>query len=218
MIRLHHCHEARSMRVLWLLHELDAPFELTVHPFGKALRHPDYLRVHPAGRVPGLEIDGEVIFESGAMIELLCDRFPKPGLGRAPGDPERAQWLQWVHFAETISQHVANLTQQHIMLYEDHMRSPTVMKLEARRLAKCYGALELALDGRECLLGTGFSGADIAVGQAVYMARHFAPLDDVPQVSAWYDRLEARPAFQASLPPEGAETIYQGRVFEVPDA
>ncbi|MCK5748300.1 MAG: glutathione S-transferase, partial [Oricola sp.] len=99
MIRLHHCHETRSMRVLWLLNELGVRFELVAHPFDKSLRSKDYLALSPAGAVPALEIDGMTMFESGAMIEYLCELFPAAGLGRLPGDPERAEWLTWLHFA-----------------------------------------------------------------------------------------------------------------------
>jgi glutathione S-transferase len=179
MIRLHHCSQSRSMRVLWLLNELGVPFEAITHPFDKSLRDPAYLRLSPAGRVPALEIDGMTMFESGAMMEYLCERFPEAGLGRLPGGPERAEWLTWLHFAETISQHVAALTQQHIMLYDDAMRSPIVMKLEAARLKKCHAAVEARLSGpggnRDYLLSSGFSAADIAVGQAIYMATTMLP-------------------------------------------
>lgn len=204
MIRLHHCHQSRSMRVLWLLNELDVPFELVTHPFDKSLREPGYLKLSPAGRVPSIEVDGVTMFESGAMMEYLCERFPDKRLGRLPGDPERAEWLSWVHFAETISQHVANLTQQHIMLYDDSMRSPTVMKLEAARLQKCFAAIEAQLsqrgEARDYLLSSGFSAADIAVGQAVYMAKYYASLDAFEAVAAWYARISQRSGFKASLP------------------
>ncbi len=208
MIRLHHAPQTRSMRTLWLLHELGLEFETVVRPFDSSLREPDYLALNPAGRLPALEIGGEVLWESGAITELLCERFPEAGLGRGPGDPERAEWLIWVHFAETISQHVGTLTQQHVMLYDDAMRSPVVMKLEAKRLGKCYEAVEQGLAGRDYLLAGGFSAADISVGQAVYMARHFAGLDGFPEMAAWYGRITARPGFRAALPSEGGERLY----------
>ena len=209
MIRLHHCHQTRSMRVLWVLHEIGVPFEVEIHPFDKSLRSEDYLAKHPVGRVPSIEIDGRAVWESGAIIELLCERFPEPGLGRLPGDPERVDWLIWVHFAETISQHIAALTQQHVMLYEDSMRSPTVMKLEAMRVGKCFAAIEARLhESGDHLLASGFSAADVAVGHAVYMGRYFARTEAFPALEAWYGRITARPAFRASLPPEGAEGLY----------
>jgi len=181
MIVLHHCAQSRSMRTLWLLHELGVAFESVTHPFGKALRAPEFLKVSPAGRVPALELD-----------------------------PERADWLKWVHFAETISQHAAALTQQHIMLYEDAMRSAVVMKLEAARLGKCYEALEghLQAAGSDYLLASGFSAADVSVGQALYISAHFRKLDAHPAMQAWYARLTQRAAFQRALPQPGEPCIY----------
>lgn len=201
MIVLHHCPQTRSMRTLWLLNELGVPFELRSRSFDKSLRSEDYLTMSPAGRVPAVEIDGKTLFETGAITEFLCERFSPDGLGRMPGAAERADWLVWVHFAETVSQHAAALTQQHVALYEDHMRSPIVMKLEAARLGKCYAALEarLARSG-DYLLGSGFTAADVSVGQAVYMARFFAHTDAFPAVTAWYERISAREAFGKSLP------------------
>ncbi len=221
MIRLHHAPQTRSMRSLWLLHELGVDFELALQPFDKSLRSAEYLQINPAGRVPALEIDGATMFETGAITEYLCERFPDIGLGRMPGHPERRDWLVWVHFSETISQHTAALTQQHVALYEDHMRSAILTQLEPRRLAKCYAALEGHLsakvpakvsdsvpDGCAYLLPSGFSAADISVGQAVYMARHFAAIEGFPALSNWYANLTVRPAFQASLPGPGDARLY----------
>ncbi len=196
------------MRTLWLLHEIGADFNVVVHPFDKTLRSPEYLAVNPAGRVPALEIDGRTIWESGAIAEVLCNRYPASGLGRFPDDPDWADWLVWLHFAESISQHAAALTQQHIVLYEDKMRSPIIMQIEARRLEKCFGAVDNRLKDREYLLDSGFSAADIGVAQAIYLARHFARIEPFVQLEAWYLRVTSRPAFEASLPPPGATRLY----------
>lgn len=212
MITLHHCPQTRSMRSLWLLHELGVDFEVKTYAFDKTLRSPAYLEKNPAGRVPALELDGEAIFETGAITEVLCERFSPDVMGRPAGHPERAQWLIWVHFSETISQHSAALTQQHVALREDHMRSPIVMKLEAARLAKCYAALEARLAGREYLLDGGFSAADVSVGQAVYMARFFARIEGFEVLADWYARITARDAFKASLP--GDDVLFPQDFFE----
>ncbi|SFH35200.1 glutathione S-transferase [Palleronia marisminoris] len=213
MIVLHHCHQTRSMRTLWLLNELDLAFSLRVHAFDRSLREPEYLSLSPAGRVPALELDGEVYFETGAIAEILCERFPERGLGRPPGDIDRPDFLVWLHFAETVTQHAAALTQQHVALYEDEMRSPLIMRLEAARLRKCYAAIEGRLstpvENRDYLLTSGFSAADIAVGQAVYMARHFAQIDEFPETARWYDRITERESFQDALPPQGAELLFE---------
>lgn len=219
MIRLHHCPQTRSMRTLWLLHELDIQFEVRTHAFDKSLRDPEYLKLSPAGRIPALDINGARMFETGAITQYLCELFPDAGLGRPPEHPERMEWLIWIHFAETISQHLAALTQQHVVLREDHMRSPAVMKLEAARLGKCYDAIEAQLAAHPgpgaMLLPSGFSAADVSVGQAVYLGTLFHTLEDHPKLSAWYDSLSARPAFQKSLPQSSSERLYR-RAFYPP--
>lgn len=211
MIVLHHCPQTRSMRSLWLLHELGVDFEVQTYPFDKTLRSPAYLEKSPAGRVPALEIDGQAVFETGAITQILCERFSPSDMGRTVDHKERAQWLVWVHFAETISQHAAALTQQHVALRDDTMRSPIVMKLEAARILKCYGALEARLSGREYLLDSGFSAADVSVGQAVYLAHFFAHLDGFQAVQDWYGRITQRDAFKASLP--GDEALFSQTFF-----
>lgn len=222
MIRLHHCHQTRSMRSLWLLNELDLDFEVVVYPFDKTLRSDQYLTLHPVGRVPVLELDGEVIWETGAITQVLCERFPARELGRDADDLDRADWLIWLHFAETITQHSAALTQQHVALYEDAMRSPIVMKLEAARLEKCYRAIEGRLstpvENRDYLLTSGFSAADISVGQAIYMARHFARIEGFPELTKWYQRITERPSFAKSIPPEGTDGLYDRDFYEAWDA
>ena len=212
MIRLHHCAQTRSMRVLWMLHELGLDFELVRHGFDKSLRDPAYLALHPAGRVPALEIDGGVIFESLAALQYLAERHREKGLVAAGMDG-----LNWLNFAETISQHTAALTQQHIVLYPPEVRSPVVCKIEAMRLGKCYGALAGRLAGRDYVLGA-FSAADVGLGQALYMARHFVKLEGFPRVAAYYERLSSRAAFQKALPQEGEALLYEKPFYEVPDA
>ena len=213
MIRLHHVPESRSARVLWLLRELGVDHELRVWPFDKALRSAEFLALNPAGRVPALEIDGRSMWETGAILEYLTERFPEAGLGRAPGHAERADFLIWLHFAETISQHSAALTQSHLILREDWMRSPTVMRLEAARLGKCFDAIEARLSGGWLL--SDFSAADVAVGQAVAMARHFHRIGARPRMAAWWTACTARPAF----PHEGgAGGLYDRDFYEAPDA
>lgn len=205
MIKLHHCPQTRSMRSLWLLHEIGIDFEVVLHGFDKSLRDPGYLALSAAGRVPAVEIEGQSLFETGAITQVLCERFSPDQLGRSVDHAERADWLVWVHFSETLSQHTAALTQQHVALREDHMRSPIVMKLEAARVGKCYDAIEarLAETVGEMLLASGFSAADVSVGQAVYMSRYFVTLERHPRVAEWYSRLAARQGFQRALPEEG---------------
>jgi len=216
LLTLHHCHEARSMRSLWLLHEMGVDFDLKVHEFGPKLREETYLAIHPLGRVPALVDGATVLFETGAITEYLCEKYPDNGnLWRAPGDPERAEWLQWLHYAETVGVHGASLTQQHIVIYEDKDRSPLIMKLERRRLEKSLEVLDNHLADRAYLLKSGFSAVDTNVGYSVHIARYFTPLSAFSNLNAYYERLASRPAFRKSLPASPA--IYRKEFYELPN-
>ncbi|MFT4717236.1 MAG: glutathione S-transferase [Paracoccaceae bacterium] len=217
MRRLHHGWESRSTRSLALLYEMELEFELVVHSFRAPLYTDDYRQLSPAGRVPALE-DGDItVFETGAITEYLVETYPECKLGRPVGNPEHWQWVQWLHFAETIGQHLATLTQHHVVLRENWMRSPSVMKYEAMRLKRTLGVLEEALKNQDYMLASGFSAVDTNIGYSVYGAAKFVRLDSLPNVSAYLARLMARPAFQRSLPPEGAERLYYKIFYEVPD-
>ena len=199
-ITLYHCHQSRSMRCLWMLNELGLEYDLKTMPFGPALRDPEYLAVHPLGRVPCL-VDGDLIlYESLAILQYLCETYDDGTLGRAAGHPERNEWLQWLHYSETVLIHGQMLTQQYVVIQDEAQRSPLLQKLETRRLEKCLEVLDDALAGRDYLLASGFTAVDVANGFSLYMGQHFTGLGNYSNVSAYFERLKARPAFQASEP------------------
>lgn len=208
-LTLFHCHEARSMRSLWLINELNIEANVVVLSFGEELRNEGYLAKHPLGRVPCLEDhSGDqpiTLFESGAIAEYLCETYDAQQLWRAPGDPERAEWLQWLHYAETITVHAASLTQQAIAIYDPALRSATVRKLETRRLEKAIQVLEIHLADREYLLESGFSAVDVGIGYSLHVGGLFTDISVFPAVNRYYQRLTQREAFKHSLPAKDAE-------------
>jgi glutathione S-transferase len=207
MLKLYHCAETRSMRSLWLLNELRMPFELIDMPFDlSVMRSADYLAVHPLGRVPCL-VDGDFrLFESGAIAEYLCERCADSGLGRLERNPERYEWLQWIHYSETMAVHAASLVQQRFFIAAAD-RSAVIAKLEGRRLEKSVQVLEAQLIDRDYLLRTGFSAADIGVGYSLHLADRLIELTKFPNVARYLERLRARPAFRASLPDGSTRAI-----------
>jgi glutathione S-transferase len=87
--RLYYMPRTRSSRVLWLLEEIGAPYELT-EIRGAERRSEEHLRRHPLGRVPALELaDGTTMFESAAICLQLADLNPDAGLIGPVGAPER---------------------------------------------------------------------------------------------------------------------------------
>lgn len=189
------------MRSLWLLHELGLGFELVTLAFSmEALRSPEYLAVSPLGRVPCL-VDGDTtVFESGAICQYLCEHYDDGTLARAPGHPERTEWLIWLHYAETVAVHAASLVQQRVFIAPEQ-RSEVVQKLESRRLYKALEVVDQHLDGRDYLLASGFSAVDTGVGYGAHLAAELIGLDGLDRVQGWYERLRARPAFARANEP-----------------
>ena len=218
MIRLHHVPFSRSFRILWLLTEMGLDCEIVEHSIADgSLRRPDYLAKSPAGRVPALEIDGRILFESGAITEYLCETRPEHGFGRAPGHSERAEYLEWLHYAETMAHLIANLNLQWIFLREPSMRSPTLLKMEARRLALTLAPLEATLARQDHPLASGFSGADTMMGYNLLAAPYFVRLDPYPAIRAYLARIALRPAYIAARERDGEQQFYRQDFYEVAD-
>src|SRR6202035_6002295 len=101
VMRLYHVPGSRSTRVLWMLEEIGAPYELTVmaREDRKSAAH---ISRHPLGRVPVVEFDdGRLLFESAAICIQLADLHPEADLIPPVGSPERGLVYQWSFFAMT---------------------------------------------------------------------------------------------------------------------
>ncbi|MGR3635164.1 MAG: glutathione S-transferase family protein [Shimia sp.] len=216
---LHSIAGSRSFRVNWLLHELGEPVEIVAYAImDGSLQHPDFKTKSPARRVPALEIDGRVMFESGAIVQYLCESRKGHALMPAVDSDERGDWLQWLHYAETLGAGVQNLNMQHLFLFEDWMKSPTVMGIETKRLAIALKAVEGALtDGRDYLLPSGFSAADVMMGFTLDSARRYVRFDSYPQTAAYLARLKARGAYIAAEAAEGPQQFYTQDFYELPE-
>jgi len=213
---LHHVAHSRSFRILWLLKEMGIECSITPYKImDGSLRKPEFLAISPGGRVPALEIDGKTLFESGAITDYLVESRPEHELGRPFGHPERQDYLEWINFAETMASRIEALNLSWIFLFDTSMRSDTVCKIEARRLAAAIEALELHLKDREYVLASGFSAADTMLGFNLIAAPYYVRLDPFPNVQAYVARISARPAFQAARKDDGEQEFYTQDFYEV---
>jgi glutathione S-transferase len=198
VLKLYHAPLTRSVRIYWLLEELGVPYRLEQVEF----RPPEkvFSQATPRGKLPTLE-DGDVtLFESGAILEYVLERYGEGRLAPPPGSPERALFLQWVHFAEgTAFVGLGNMA-WHAMFKKDAESLPEAMADYRGWAIGSLEVLERALEGRPYLLGEELSGADIMVGYTVQTARWFGLLaEGFPNLSAYMDRLVSRPALQRAL-------------------
>ena len=219
MIRLHHVPFSRSFRVLWLLEEMGLDFEVVHYSIRDgSLRAPAFLAISPAGRVPALEIGGEVLFESGAILQTLCEKYPAAGFAPAPGTPDRARYLELIGYAETMASLIENLNLQHVFLRDPAQASPVVIKLMTARLGATLAGLEAMLNERDdYLLRSGFSAVDAMMGFNLFAAPYYVKLDPFPGLRAYRARLEARPAFRGARARDGEQDFYTRDFYPVPE-
>ena len=218
MIRLHHVAFSRSFRVMWLLEELGLEYEIAHYSIRDgSLRAPEFLALSPAGRVPALEIDGQVVFESGAIVQYLAERHPNAGLVPAIGAPDRARFLEAMSFAETMASLIEMLNMQHVFLRDPAMASPVVIKLTTARLAGTAAAFEAMLGDQEYLLPSGFSAADTMMGFNLLALPYFVKLAPHAGLSAYVDRITARAAYQKASARDGVQDFYTRDFYPVPE-
>lgn len=216
-IVLHHVPASRSFRILWLLEEMGLSCEIVAYDIRSGMMRKGALPgKSPAMRVPALEIDGRTLFESGAIIEYLCET--RAGFGRAAGHDERPDFLMWIHYAETMAALIEQLNIHHVFLRDPRDASPVVIKLLTARLAATLRGMEARLGEDDYLLPGGFSGADAMMGFNLFAAPHFVALEDFPKLRAYKARIETRAGFKRARARDGKQDFYDRDFYPVPDA
>jgi glutathione S-transferase len=191
VLRLHHREKAgRPLRVRWALEEASADYDFAVMTQEEGASE-EHKRRHPLGRVPVLETEDGYLFESAALCLQVADLHPEAGLIPPPGTHERGLVYQWTVWA------MSELEPAIIRMYtalqgEDAERMANAQE----RLAKTFAALEQGLDGHDFVTGDDFTVADVVVGGVLVTTRRWQLMPSSPNVNAYLDRLDARPAKQ----------------------
>lgn len=163
------------------------------------MRGPEYLAVHPLGRVPAFEDDdGTRLFESGAIVQYVLARYGAGRLAPEVSSRDYAPYLQWFHYAEGMIIPPVNTLVVETVLLPAERRNPVNFERAVKLLGRMLETVDAHLAGREFLAGA-FSAADIMTGHATIVAAKLgADVSDKPNVRAYIERLNARPALQAS--------------------
>jgi glutathione S-transferase len=187
--RLYYMPRTRSSRVLWLLAEIGAPYQLTkLAPEERT--SVEHLARHPLGRVPALELDdGTVMFESAAICLQLADLHPDAGLIAPLGSVERALVYQWVAFG------LAELEGPLFRWVRELAEDPTATSTSRERFEQAAAAVQTALGGREWLVADRFGVADVICASVLGSAHARGLLGEWPRLQAYVERAESRPAF-----------------------
>ncbi|MDG2532994.1 glutathione S-transferase [Sphingomonas sp. HITSZ_GF] len=195
---VHHLENSRSQRVLWLLEELGLPYEVKRYQRNKAtmLAPPELKRVHPLGKSPVIEHGGNVIAETGAIVEYLV------GLGDGklgvPGHCEDAlRWRHFLHYAEGSL--MPPLFTKLVL-----SRVPLFGKVAQKKFQPMVDVhldyVEAELASRPWFAGDAFTAADVMMSFPLEAAVARADATQGrPHIAAWLEKIHARPAYQAAL-------------------
>ena len=198
MIIVHHLNNSRSHRILWLLEELGVPYEIKRYQRdpNTNLAPPALKAINPLGKSPVIEDGPHVLIESGAIVDYLIRRH---GEGRLQPDPATAtydEYVQWLHFAEGSAMLPLMLN-----LYVGRLGAagaPLHPRIAAE-VANYLGYLDQALGLTPYLVGDELSGADIQMSFIGEVAKAQGKLPAYPNLAAWVQRFQARPAYRKAV-------------------
>ena len=206
-IKLYHCANARSFRVLWALEELGLPYELEVMPFPPRFRVEGYKDLNPLGTVPACFIDGALMTESAAIPHVLATRFGPSELAVAADDPAYPAYMNFLFMGEATLTFPQTIHLRYTRLEPPERRVPQA----AEDYALWFGArlrhAEPMLQG-DYACAERFTMADISLGYAVMLAQSIGLDEQVtPGMAAYFERLSQRDAFQRAKAAQGPGAI-----------
>lgn len=199
MIRLHHLNQSRSLRTLWLLEELGVPYTVISHQ-RDANTHlaPDSLKaVHPLGKSPVIEMDDRLYTESGAITELLIERFASERLRPAIDSTDYGTYLQWIHFAES--------SLMLPLLLELFTKKAGISDAEflggyiGQEKHKLLSYLNDEVAGKPFIVGNRLSGADFMLSFDLIMLAQRDMLADYPHIEQYALQLASLDSYQRTM-------------------
>jgi glutathione S-transferase len=183
----------RSIRVLWTLRELGVEFEfINVNLMAGENRHPEFLALNPAGKVPVL-IDGELVLtESVAIVLYLAEKYADKNL-LPVGFEARAQVNHWLMFTATELEQPLWRIAKHTAIYPKEKRLRDEVPLARQDFHEMAVVMEQHIKGRQFLVGESVTVADFVAAYTLDWANEVHLLDASPQLRGYMDRMYARP-------------------------
>lgn len=196
MLTLVHATQSRSFRILWLLEELAADYDIRAVSIRRrdGTGGADPNNPHPHGQVPALVHDGTVVTESTAIALYLTDLFPGCEMGRDVGTHERGPYLSWFAYYAGVIEPAA-IT---------HMNGWTSGNAEAARIHKAMCDRVLAtLEKQPYLIGDRPCSVDVILSSSLMWMRALLPESNA--VDDYVARMTARPALARAQAKDGME-------------
>ena len=203
MIEIYHVPGTRGVRPIWLCAELDVEYRIIEVDFSASYRSsPEWRQMNPVGKVPVMvdtKTPDVVIFESGAMVQYLLDRYGQGQLQPDKGTPYHALYLQWSWFAEATFARPLGEIVNHLREFPDENTNEAAIEEMRKRARLCLSALNDALKDNNYIAGNTFSAADIMLGYTIMLGVKLLPEPMPTNVTAYWDRLQQRPAYRRAF-------------------
>jgi glutathione S-transferase len=185
---------ARDTRVRWALEEVGQPYQVRLVSF-KAMKEPAHLALHPFGQIPTYEEGDVAIFETGAIVFHIAQRYP----GLLPTDPAaRARAITWMFAAlNTVEAPILEL-QTAVFADKDRPWAKERLPEVKDRIRIRLKQLSARLGGAEWLDGS-FSAGDLMTASVLLRLRASGLLDEFANLAAYVARGEARPAYKRAF-------------------
>ena len=213
MVVVHHLNNSRSQRVLWLLEELELPYEVKRYERDSKtmLAPPALLAIHPLGKSPVI-VDGDVtVAESGAIIEYLVDKYGAGRLIPPAGSRERLRYTYWLHYAEgsamtpllfklVFDRIAANPAPWPVSAIARRIAATVTRSFVTPNLTRQLDYVEAELGSQAWFAGAQFTAADVQMSFPLEIAVSRAGLDaGRPNSIAFLERIHARDAYRRAL-------------------
>jgi glutathione S-transferase len=198
MIKFYHAPFSRSAGVHWLLEELGQPFEIEPVDIRAAGGVPEsYRAIQPNKKVPAIDHDGTVVTERAAICLYLTEKFPEAGLAPEVGDKDRATFLTWLVYSDSVFDPCIAARAQGWEYVSNNFSFGAFDDMVRH--------LEKTLSARLYIAGEKFTAADTQLGSGIHFAINIlGVLPKSQALEGYLGRVTARPAFQRFMAKDAA--------------
>jgi glutathione S-transferase len=180
--------QSRGRIVRWMLEEVGEPYETEVIAYDR-MKSPDYLAVHPLGKVPAIKHNGRVVTECAAICAYLADVFSQAGLG--PREEEKADYYRWLFYAAGPLEAAVSNQAMGWQVPQERERMFGYGNFE-----KAIAAVDELLSLHDYVCGKRFTAADVYVGSQIMFPMQFGMLPERDSFLQYRERLQARDAYK----------------------
>ena len=179
------------------MEELGLPYEIKQYKrLETRIAPPELKAIHPLGKSPVITDKGKTIYESGAIIDYVIRRHAGGRLQPDPATPAYDDYQMWMHYAEGSA-----MLPLMLHLYVSRLGeggAPLQPRIESE-IANHLGYVEASLAGRDWLLGSEMTAADVQMSFVGEIVKSTGRGADYPNIVGWVDRFQARPAYKTAL-------------------